>query len=90
MKENLLTTILDNPELSSEIRRICISFPEYQQAAELADSWLETLKQTLGYEQFCEFEDAMIKYFGLEAQAHYLFGLRLRRELCAALFTDAC
>lgn len=88
---------LDNPEYEREIFRLCSELPEYKQASKAMDQWFATVKQTLGKERFLAFEDALAHYYGIQAQASYLFGLRLRRELCDALmwetqidFTSAC
>ena len=41
-----------------------------------------------GEDGFLAFEDALAHYYGIQVQASYLFGLRLRRELCDALMWE--
>lgn len=97
MEKRLANLFLDNPEYEHEIYRLYSALPEYQQASKAMDQWFGTVKQLLGEERFLAFEDALARYYGIQAQACYLFGLRLRRELCDALmwesqieFTSAC
>ena len=67
-----------------------MEFPEYQKSKRALILWLDRLEQQLGYEQVSELEEAINAHFGWEARAYYLFGLNLRRDLCAALFSEAC
>ena len=60
----------------------------YKQAAKLVAQWSGTVKQLLGEDGFLAFEDALAHYYGIQAQASYLFGLHLRRELCDALMWE--
>ena len=86
MNKELLIELFDNTEISEEIRRFCFGFPEYVASKEAADHWLARVKRMLGYEEYCEFEQAMMQYYGNQAYAYYLFGLNLRRDLQKALF----
>lgn len=88
MEKRLANLFLGNPEYEHEIYRLYSALPEYQQAAELVNQWFGTVKQLLGEERFLAFEDALAHYYGIQAQASYLFGLRLRRELCDALMRE--
>lgn len=86
---NLLTRLLlDNPNCEQEIYCLYSALPEYQQASKLVNQWFETIKELLGEDRFLAFEDALAHYYGVQAQASYLFGLRLRRELCDALMRE--
>ncbi len=88
MEKRLMAMFLSNPEYEHEIYRLYSALPEYQQAAELVDQWFGTVKQLLGEDRFLAFEDALAHYYGIQAQASYLFGLHLRRELCDALMWE--
>ena len=97
MEKRLTAMFLDNPKWENEIYCLYSELPEYKQAAKLVAQWSGTVKQLLGEDGFLAFEDALAHYYGIQAQASYLFGLRLRREICDALmwetqidFTSAC
>lgn len=87
MKHHVSTLLVNNSEISSKIRQFCLSFPEFQQAERTARLALQRLEDVLGKEEFYKLEDAITAYYAMEAQAHYLFGLNLRQELRAELFT---
>ncbi len=88
MERRLTNLFLDNPEYEHEIYRLYSELPEYKQAAKLVAQWSGTVKQLLGEDGFLAFEDALAHYYGIQAQASYLFGLHLRRELCDALMWE--
>ena len=88
MEKRLANLFLSNPEYEDEIYRLYSALPEYQQADELVNQWFGTVNQLLGEERFLAFEDALTHYYGIQAQASYLFGLRLHRELCDALMWE--
>lgn len=85
MDNRLITEIFDSPELASEIHQFCLTFPEYRQASAEMNACAQKMIQRLGFEEYNRFERVANYYHGLIAQAHYFFGLRLRREICAAL-----
>lgn len=90
MDKKLLLELFDNIEISEEIHRFCMEFPEYRESKQALSLWLDRLKQQLGYEQASALEEVINLHLSGEAQAYYLFGLNLRQELRAALFGGVC
>ena len=90
MDGKLLAKVFKNPQIEEEIYRFCMEFPEYQQSKKEVKLCFSRLEQLLDYEQLDALEEAIAVQQSWEMRACYLFGLNLRKELRAALFTGAC
>lgn len=75
----------ENPQLPHEIYRFCNSLPDYVQARQAYLQAAGEVEQLLGPQRYLLYEDLLNRYIAAEERAFYLFGLRLRRELLAAL-----
>ena len=85
--EHFSAKFLVSPEIYQEIYEFCKTIPEYQKARDDAGLALQQLETLIGYEKTAHFEAVLNNYYAVEAKAHYLFGLNLRQELRAELFT---
>lgn len=81
----LCSLFFDTPELPYEIYRFCNSLPDYVQAQQAYLQAAGEVEQLLGPQRYLLYEDLLNRYIAAEERAFYLFGLRLRREVLAAL-----
>ena len=88
MDNKLITEFFENPTITSEIYEFCMSIPEYRAASKAMHASTQKMIQKVGFEEYCEFERVVSAFHSWEAQAYYLFGLHLRRELCEAMMGD--
>lgn len=75
----------ETPQLPQEIFRFCNSLPDYVQAQQAYLQAAGEVEQLLGPQRCLLYEDLLNRYIAAEERAFYLFGLRLRREVLAAL-----
>lgn len=81
----LCSLFFDTPELPYEIYRFCNGLPDYVQAQQAYLQAAGEVEQLLGPQRCLLYEDLLNRYIAAEERAFYLFGLRLRREVLAAL-----
>ena len=79
MNQQIKTMFLDNPEIPEQIYRFCQGIPEYVQAREEYYALVQELEAAMGRQWYFTFEARLNSAW--ENQAHYLFGLNLRREI---------
>ena len=86
MDNNILYSLfVNNPDLDKEISRFCRSLPEYNRAQKEYFQAAQEVLSLLGAETYCPYEERLNRYWSLINDAHYLFGLNLRRDILQAL-----